>query len=511
MTAPATAMTQQIGTSGLRQVGGRVYEEFVPELQPGRYGRARYREMSLNDATIKRGLRALKWDLLRPDWRVEGAEGPKADEADEFLLSCLDDMSDTWREALREALSCLDYGASYCQVLYKQCLGPEQNDPKKRSKFDDGLVRWRKWSFRGQETWDGWSWDEDGDVEGLYQLDQYSPGTGRVLVPLSQSLHFKIEGRLGDPEGESILRSCYKNYCMKREAELFEIIRVERDATGIPVFEVQEGGPNLWDTADVNATALLTYLQKAGTALRMDEQMTVISPAGIKFRLEGSPGTPQVDVDKVIRRHDWQILGSMLAQFLELGQSAHGSFGKSESDQDLFMLALEGILVHVVAETINRFEVPRLFRLNAGTFGGLTKLPYFVPGDLVDSTLGDLAEPLGKLIAAGAITPDPTLEAWLRQKGNLPEMDEEYAAERQAQEDAAAQAAAEAAAAAANGQPPVEPPDVGAGGDGKTKPTGSQSQEGAVGKQRGRRRLFLGQPSRGGHDHYTVHDFHRGE
>lgn len=425
---------RQIGTPGIKRVGNLVLEEFVTGLQ-GNQGRARYREMAMNDPTVKRGLRAIKWQMLKPEWRVEGAEGPDAEKAETFLLSCIEDMSDTWREALREVFTCLDYGASYAQILYKQCVGPDQKDPTKRSQYKDNLVRWRKWSFRGQETWDGWHFDEHGDMDGLYQTDLYAPQqASRVLIPLNgsitdnnetvtaYSLHFKVEGRLGDPEGESVLRSAYRPWSFKKEHELFEAIRSERDATGIPVFEVQEGGPNLWDTTDAVATALRGYLEKAGTALRLDDQTCIIVPPGIVFRLERSPGAPQIDPDKTIRRLDWQILGALLAQFLELGQAAHGSFAKSESDQDLFISAMEGILNHTIAETINRFEVPRLFRLNEGSFR-LKKLPRFVPGELQLDTLGDMADPLGKLVSSGLLTPDETLEAWLRQRGKMPKAD----------------------------------------------------------------------------------------
>jgi hypothetical protein len=488
MPTPLT-MTQamtQIGTSGIKRVGSIVLEEFVLGLQ-GRPGMARYREMYLNDATVKRGMRAILWQLLKPDWRVEGAEGRDAEKAEEFLLSCVDDMSDTWRETLREMLTCLIYGASWCQMLYKQCLGPEQKDSKKRSKYNDGLTRWRKWSFRGQETWDGWEFDEGGDVSGLYQWDQYSAGT-RVMVPLEWSLHFKIEGRLGDPNGESVLRSAYRPWTFKKEHEVFEAVRAERDATGVPVFQVVEGGPNLWDDNDPDAQALYTYLQKAGTAIRVDDQTSVIVPAGITFRLEGSPGAPQVDADKTIRRLDWQILGSMLAQFLELGQSAHGSFGKSESDQDLFLGAMEGILNHVIAETINRFEVPRLFLLNAGSFQ-LDTLPYFVPGELSIANIGELAEPLAKYVTAGLITPDPSLEAWLRQRGKLPERDENFAPPAPALPEAQTNA------------PPAgqEPTDQ--------QPPGP----GAVGKVRNwltrRRRRAADEHQHGDSTHYTIADF----
>ena len=188
----------------------------------------------------------------------------------------------------------------------------------------------------------------------------------------------------------------------------------------MPVFEVEEDGPNLWDEGDPAATALLSYLQKAGTALRVDEHSCVITPKGIKFHLERSPGGTSVDVDKVVRRYDWQILGSVLAQFLELGQAAHGSFSKSASDQDFFLIALQGILRDVIAETFNRFEVPRLFRLNRGSFPRLDSYPRLVPGDLIVVAFDQLAEPLAKVASAGLLTPGPALETWLRGKAGAP-------------------------------------------------------------------------------------------
>lgn len=408
---------RQIGTSGLKRQGALVFEEFLTELR-GNVGRAKYREMT-HDARVKQGLRAIKWRLLTPDWRVEPGEGPDAEKAAEHLESCKDDMSHSFREFLRESLSCLEYGSSYCQVVYKRRVGPDEKDPSKRSKYTDGLVGWRKYSFRGQETWDGWEWDpEDGDLLGLKQFDMYTGFQG--IIPLSQSLLFRVEGRMTDPEGESMLRSAYIPWRLKRDMQLWEAIRAERDATGIPVFEVQDGGPNLWDDVDPDLKALYQYLQNAGTALRLDEQVCVITPAGIKFRLEKSPGAPSIDPGAAIQRYNWEILSSMLCQFLELGMAEKGSYSKSASDQDFFLAAMEGILQHVIAETINRYEVPRLFKLNAGSFR-LDSYPRFVPGELSTMGLEDLAEPLSKLATAGLITPGPAVEQWLRERARLPE------------------------------------------------------------------------------------------
>jgi len=73
----AAKLQVQLGTSGVKRMGAQVPEEFLLELR-GPQGRAKYREMTLNDATIKRGLRAIKWQLLKTEWRVEGGERTEA-------------------------------------------------------------------------------------------------------------------------------------------------------------------------------------------------------------------------------------------------------------------------------------------------------------------------------------------------------------------------------------------------------------------------------------------------
>jgi len=422
----------QIGTLGVKRIGQYVREEHLVELQ-GAKGRAKYREMSVH-TVVRRALMAVKLPMLRVDWTVKGAEGPDAEKATKFLESCRTDMSHTWMEFLDECITGLsDYGAHWFQVLYKRRLGPDQEDGAKRSQYSDGLWGWRKFSPRGHETWDGWEWDEKGDVKGLIQLDPYAiGGTGRATIPIDRSLHFTLGGRMGDPEGESLLRSAYSSWYGLKHAEIWEGILMERMG-GVPHFHVADRDVHLFDASDPAMVDLRGYLEDASTAFRLDEQVGVVTPWGIDFKLEAVPVKLE-DLDKVIRRKSWEILGSVLAQFLELGQAAHGSYAKTVSDQDFFMLAEEAMLRHSIADVINRFEVPRLFGMNAGSFR-LTKLPQLVPGDVQTPNLEGIADPLAKLVQAGALTPEPALEAWLRQLGKLPEQKEAEVAKVEAGED----------------------------------------------------------------------------
>jgi len=410
----------QIGTTGLRRMGPYVVEEYLTELR-GKQGRARYQEM-YNTDVVRRALRAILLPMLQASWRVEGGAGADAERAREFVAQCMDDMSHTWREWLQDALiGTAVYGASWYQTIYKRRLGPNQRDAKKRSKFNDGLWGWRKFSPRYQNTWEGWEWDDDGDMKALIQSDPYS-GRGKVVIPLDISLHFTLEGRLGNPEGESLLRAAYQPWYGYRHAEIWTGILIERMG-GIPEFAVEDANLPLFSDDIPEMQNLRSYLEDAGTAFRLDEQTCIITPPGIKFNLH----TPAVRVNDLIRYMQfcaWRIMGCLLAQFLELGQTPYGSYAKTESEKDFFLQSCQAML-QAIADVLNRYELPRLFKLNAGSFTQLEELPQLVPTDTRAPDLTTVAEPLARLVRAGVMEPYPALQAYLRQIGHLPEPDEE--------------------------------------------------------------------------------------
>ena len=146
------------------------------------------------------------------------------------------------------------------------------------------------------------------------------------------------------------------------------------------------------------------------------------SPAGLEFDLLAPP----IKIDDVIAYISlcaWRILGSVMAQFLELGQAPKGSYGKSQSDKEFFMLGLQGMLSHTIADTINRREIPRLLAMNAGSFR-IDEPPQLVPSDLQVPDIVDLATPLKELAQGMILTPGPALETHIRRIGGLPEEDE---------------------------------------------------------------------------------------
>ena len=118
---------------------------------------------------------------------------------------------------------------------------------------------------------------------------------------------------------------------------------------------------------------------------RVDDQAYFITQKFGKEEHEGwkidtlkSPGNKVVDTDKTITRCSTQIMRSVLAQFLTLGQGRTGSFALGESQKSLWQLATNGRL-DTLDEEINRYVVPPLFALNE--FPGITGYPQIKHSD----------------------------------------------------------------------------------------------------------------------------------
>src|SRR5690242_1079078 len=153
---------QEIGLTGLKRATGTIDEEFLPALR-GRKAIKVYREMSLNDPIVGALLFAIDKLVRQVTWRVEGNDNTSdSAEAVEFVEQCMDDMSHTWNDMISEILSCLVYGWSWHEIVYKKRVGPWEKDPKKKSKYTDGRIGWRKIPIRSQETLLRWLFDEDG-------------------------------------------------------------------------------------------------------------------------------------------------------------------------------------------------------------------------------------------------------------------------------------------------------------------------------------------------------------
>jgi hypothetical protein len=373
----------EIGKTGLKRFSGRVYEEFLVNLR-GLQGVRTYREMADNDEIVGASLYALERVLSSASWSVEPYDNTTECLKDaDFIKECMSDMEHSWSDFILEANSALVYGWCICEEVYKLRKG-DNVDKRIDSKFNDGRIGWRKFSRRLQSTWFQWDLDEKGDILGMVQNPP--PDYGFYYIPIDKSAYFRTQLNGNNPEGRSILRNAYKSYYFKKQIQMLEAIGIERDLVRIPQIIPPEG----FDIADPTNANVLEYVRNILANLRRDEQEGIFLPPGWTIELlSTSNSRRQFDLDKIINRYDKRIAITMLAQFIMLGMDRVGSFALSSNQNDLFKLAVQSYL-NRMAETINTFSIPRLFRMNP-ELGKGNKLPRIIPANVAAPSLTELA------------------------------------------------------------------------------------------------------------------------
>lgn len=410
---------EELGTTGLRRAGGFITEEFLTQLR-GKRGLLTYREMADNDPVIGSILYAIEKVILRLDWRVDAYDdSEQAKELAEFIDTCLEDMSDSFDQTLASVLSMLIYGFSFHEIVYK-IRGGDNKDPQKDSKYKDGKIGWRKWPIRSQETLNNWLMDETGGIQGFRQMDP--TGGGFRDIPIEKGLLFRTTVNKNNPEGRSLLRNSFRPWYYKRRIEEIEAIGIERDLAGLPVAKVP---PEYLSTGKTAAQqTVLDTITNIVQNIKRNEQEGVVFPLmydennNEMFRLEllSSGGSRQFDTDKVITRYDQRIAMSVLTDFILLGHERVGSFSLGSQKMDLWTMSIDAI-AKSIAEVINQYAIPRLIKLNSMN---AELMPYLSYGQVSSVDLGELADYVQKLTAAGVLMPDEKLEAYLREQASLP-------------------------------------------------------------------------------------------
>ncbi len=396
--------------------GGSVfYEEFLKELR-GRKGVEVFKEMSENDDIVGAILFAVEMLMRQVKWNVKEAGNHDIDiKAAEFVYSCMYDMDETWSEFISEVLSFLTFGWSYHEIVYKRRMGMTKN-AKTKSKYSDGLIGWRKLPIRSQDTLWEWRYDDNDNLLGLTQCAP--PLYTQVFIPIEKALHFRTKNRKGNPEGRSVLRNAYRSWYFKRRIQEIEGIGIERDLAGLPVLTAPEG-TEIWEEEFREERARAEMIVKS---VRRDEREGIVLPSGWEFKLLSTGGRRQFDTNAIIERYDNRMAMTVLADFVLLGHENVGSFALSSDKTELFGVAL-GTFLDLICEVFNNQAIPRLIDINGEAFKGITGYPELIHGDIETQDLDKLGSFVKDMVGIGAITPDESMEDYLRMTADLPERD----------------------------------------------------------------------------------------
>ncbi len=412
-------MHNEYGRIGQNRYGGIFYEEFLPALR-GTKGVQVFQEMSENDETVGAILFAIEMLIRQCDFTVEPGGPEDIDkEAARFVEQCMDDMESTWTDTLSEILSFLTYGWSFHEIVYKLRKGRSGN-PETHSKYDDGLIGWRKLPIRSQDTLYQWEYKEGTDeLTGMTQAP--APSFQHITIPLEKALHFKTRSRKNNPEGRSILRNAYRPWYFKKRIQEIEGIGIERDLAGFPVLYTPENA-DIWNPDDPESVRLLATAEAIVSGVRRDAREGIVLPGGDngwKLELLSTGSRRQFDTNQIIDRYDQRIATTVLADFVMLGQRDVGSFALASSKTKIFALAI-GTYLDIICETFNNQGIPRLIDLNKEKFSGISDYPRMRHGDIEDADLPSVGAFLQQMVDIGLLKPDSQLEEYVRRIAHLP-------------------------------------------------------------------------------------------
>lgn len=380
---------QELGVAGdYARQGYMKMDEFLPQLR-GSNAIKKYREMRENDPIIGSIMTAMDMIIRAIEVKFVPPEDKKDDEQAkeyvQFMKEVFSDMDGTMEEFLSEVLSFLVYGFAIFEVVYKRRMGTNSQNPQYHSMYNDGRIAIRKLSPRAQWTIDRFEMSPNGDILGVYQN---AIGVfGSAFIPVDKMLHFRTVMVNNDPSGRSVLRNAYKSYHYANNLETIEAIAIEREMNGLPIGRVP--AEYLAENATPAQKNFVRQYQSILRNVRNNEMSFILLPsdvyqndngsstqtAKVSFELAASKGTRDIDIDKVIRRHQHNIARTVLADFIMLGGSDRGSFALSQSKTDLFLRAIEGF-TGAISSVINAQLIPRIWSLNGLDFAYMPKFSF---------------------------------------------------------------------------------------------------------------------------------------
>lgn len=383
----------EIGDSGTRGLSGIITEEYNPKLQ-GVQGVRIYDQMRKSDGTVRAAVMACTLPIRRAKWFVNPATQDQKDiDIAEFvehaLFDFLEDM--TWDDVIRQALNSVSLGVMVFEKVYgvKDHLGKSYVTLKKLAPRMPTSIQ---------------KWELSDRTFGIQQIRQDGV---MAEIPGSKLLIF-INDREGDNYwGNSALRAAYKHWYFKDNFYKIDAIAFERQGLGVPKIKMPIGYTESDERKAVQAMA----------NLRANENAYLVLPNGYEAEFMNMGSSTTRDPEKSINHHNKEILQSVLAQFLELGQtSSGGSRALSQDHSDLFLKAVESIANNIVAE-VNKKLIPELVDLN---FSDVTVYPVMDYSGITKVDMEAVANAYGALVTAGALKPTVDDQQYFRAMLGLP-------------------------------------------------------------------------------------------
>ncbi len=439
---PATPQTVAKGASGRYNTHGFLDLDEINTGLRGRQGLARFDEMWRTDSDVRKSLTLIVSAMVAGTWDVQepGDENEPASEEEQRATELV-------RFALFEAMRPKLPAHLWTALTVAGRFG-----------FAPFEQVWKLADWQGREVWVPDTLDlrlprsvdrfeQDGSK--LAAIEQFAPGTrdgvaiSKTHIPASDLVFYRFGAEGDNWEGQSLLRPAYKHWKYKAAIERIQVMGIERTALGVPTGYPPQGASE--DQLDAFAEFLENVRASDATFFMAPGPRADHTNPGEGWIWEFvTPGASQGDskaIPDALKYHSDKIAGSVLQEFMRQGMDKVGTNATADTQQDPFLKLCEAIVTIVVEDTINEQLIPRLVDLNFT----VDRYPTLSCSLIDATTLTELATYVKTLSDAGALRPEPTLEAFLRERADLPEADEAAIKAKADEEAAQAQADAELA------------------------------------------------------------------
>lgn len=242
--------------------------------------------------------------------------------------------------------------------------------------------------------------DDAGNLVGVYQ------GGSNDIIPAKNLLWYAHEREGSAYQGRSLIRECYGPWLLKHEMWRVLGQSSRRFGMGVPTVSAPPGSP----PADVTAAAAIASGYRAG------DQSGIGLPDGFKFDLTGLSGSVP-DTLGFVRYLDGQIASSVLAEILNLDDSASGNRALGDTVIGLLQMSWKATAKEITGPA-TRLNI----EIVDNNWGEDEPVPQIICTDINRPEI--TSEAVAQLTAAGVLTPDLGMENDVRDRYNLPLIDD---------------------------------------------------------------------------------------
>ena len=430
---PRISGMSETGYSGLKVIQKQIVEDAEKEWRMP--VRIKTIDSMCKDGYISAAIQFIILTLGQVEWKVEPPVGATDTEKEraKALNSMMDDMEHSWFSFCVSLLSSVKYGFSVHEKVYKRRV-------KGDSRYDDGLIGWRSFPSRAQSTLNGWEFSNDGRklTAFLQSLDniQYSERytnisvTGQpIRIPREKFMLFRTSPQNDNPEGAASIKAAYTAWRYKKFIEEEEAKGLGRDLGGL--LHITLPAAYMSPDADAGKKQIYEEYKRVARNVAQGEQAVILTPSdcdeGTKKELFNvdlltSQGSRGYDTNEIIQRYTSQMLVSMFADLLQLGNDATGSFALAGAKQDVIQLALTFRLKEI-RDVLNSELIPQTYQMNGWSD---SRLPTFEFGSIAPISMDELGKFVQRVSAVSMIERDrPILNIIRSAMGAQPYADDE--------------------------------------------------------------------------------------